>query len=86
MHNGTSRMAELTIREVDPAVVAKLEERAEKHQRSVEEEHKAILRLALLGGSEQPPQVTFEEYLRIMPDVRTDEAFSRIQGQSATSI
>jgi plasmid stability protein len=73
-------MAELTIREVEPAIVARLQERAEMHRRSIEEEHKAILRLALLGSNEQSPRVTFEEYLRMMPDVGTDEDFSRIQG------
>jgi plasmid stability protein len=73
-------MAELTIREVEPAIVAKLQERAELHRRSIEEEHKAILQFALLGGNEQPHQVTFEEYLRMMPNVGTDDDFSRIHG------
>jgi plasmid stability protein len=42
-------MAELVVREVDPAIVAKLQERAEKHRRSVEE-HRAILRDVMLSG------------------------------------
>jgi plasmid stability protein len=73
-------MAELTIREVEPAIVAKLQERAEMHRRSIEEEHKSILEIALLGGDDQSSQVSFEEYLRMMPDVGTDEDFSRIHG------
>ncbi len=73
-------MAELTIREVEPEVLAKLEERAQMHRRSVEEEHKAILREALLSGNGRSAQMSFEQYLRTMPNVGTDADFDRIEG------
>lgn len=73
-------MAELIVREIEPEIVAKLQERAEAHARSVEEEHKAILRDALLGNNGSTPGVTFEQYLRTMPDVGTDADFARIKG------
>ncbi len=73
-------MAELTIREIEPAIVAKLKQRAQQHGRSVEEEHRMILREKLLGDDEGPPVMTFEAYLRTMPDVGADEDFARIEG------
>lgn len=73
-------MAQLTIREIEPAIVAKLRERAQQHGRSVEEEHKMILRETLLGGEEGSPPMTFEAYLRTMPDVGKDADFARIEG------
>ena len=39
-----------------------------------------ILREKLLGASESPPVMTFEAYLRTMPDVGTDGDFARIEG------
>jgi plasmid stability protein len=73
-------MAELVVREVEPAIIAKLKERADKHRRSVEDEHRAILRDTLLVGDQDQSTMTFEEYLRKMPDVGTDADFSRIEG------
>jgi len=73
-------MAELVVREVEPAIIAKLKERADKHRRSIEDEHRAILRDTLLVGDPDLPTMTFEEYLRKMPDVGTDADFSRIEG------
>jgi plasmid stability protein len=73
-------MAELLVRDVEPAIVARLKQRADEHHRSVEDEHKAILRETLLVGDGEPPSTTFEAYLRKMPDVGTDEDFSRIEG------
>ena len=73
-------MAELIVREVEPAILAKLQERAELHRRSVEDEHKAILRDALLGGGHTKSATTFEQYLRQMPDVGNDADFARIEG------
>jgi len=70
----------LTIREIEPTIVEKLKERALEHGRSVEEEHRMILREKLLGASESPPVMTFEAYLRTMPDVGTDGDFARIEG------
>jgi plasmid stability protein len=73
-------MAELLVRDVEPAIVARLKQRADEHRRSIEEEHRAILRDALLEGDREVPTLTFEAYLRQMPDVGTDEDFSRIEG------
>ena len=73
-------MAELVVREVEPAIIAKLKERADKHRRSVEVAHRAILRDTLLVGDQDLSTMTFEEYLREMPDVGTDADFSRIEG------
>ncbi len=73
-------MIELTVREIEPEIVVKLKERAERHCRSVEEEHRVILREALLGTKETAPRVTFEAYLRTMPDVGNDTDFARVEG------
>lgn len=73
-------MAELRLRDVEPTIVARLRQRADEHRRSVEEEHRAILRDVLLVGEQQPSTMNFEAYLRRMPDVGTDADFSRIEG------
>jgi plasmid stability protein len=73
-------MAELVLRNVDSALVSRLKERADTHCRSVEEEHKAILREALAANKQEGGEVTFEGYLRQMPDVGADADFSRIEG------
>ncbi len=73
-------MAELIVRDVDPAILAKLKKRADEHRRSVEEEHRAILCDALLACDQEAPGMTFEAYLRKMPDVGNDADFSRIEG------
>ncbi|MGO8747696.1 MAG: FitA-like ribbon-helix-helix domain-containing protein, partial [Thermoguttaceae bacterium] len=41
-------MAELLVRDVEPAILARLKQRADEHRRSVEDEHRAILRDVLL--------------------------------------
>ena len=73
-------MAELLVRDVEPAILARLKKRADEHRRSVEDEHRAILRDVLLVGDKETPAMTFEAYLRKMPDVGTDADFSRIEG------
>jgi antitoxin FitA len=73
-------MAELVLRQVEPAIIEKLKVRADKHSRSVEDEHREILRQALAVGDQDASTMTFEEYLRKMPDVGTDTDFSRIEG------
>ena len=73
-------MAELLVRDVEPAILARLKKRADEHRRSVEDEHRAILRDVLLAGEHESPAMTFEAYLREMPDVGTDADFSRIEG------
>jgi plasmid stability protein len=71
-------MAQLTVRKLESEVVARLKERAGRHGHSAEEEHRAILREALLGGA--AARMSFEDYLVAMPGGGTDEDFSRIEG------
>lgn len=72
-------MAQLVVRRIESEVVARLKERAGRHGHSAEEEHRAILRAALLSST--PIAATsFEEYLMAMPDVGEDEEFGRIAG------
>jgi len=73
-------MADLILKEVEPAIVEKLQERAEQHSRSLEDEHKAILHDVLLPSETNSSKTTFEQYLRQMPDVGTDADFCRIEG------
>ena len=73
-------MAELLVRDVEPAMVARLKQRADEHRRTVEDEHRAILRDVLRMGDQAASTMTFEAYLREMPDVGTDADFSRIEG------
>ena len=73
-------MARLIVRNLEPEVVTRLEERAGRKGRSVEEEHRAILREALLGTEPKSPEMSFEQYLRAMPDVGDDEDFERRDG------
>ena len=75
-------MAKLTVREIEPAIIEKLKERAARHCRSVEEEHRAILRETLLADRGETPPMTFEAYLRTMPNVGTDVDFFRIEGST----
>ncbi len=73
-------MAQLLVRKIEPRVVRKLKERAGKHGRSAEEEHRAILQSVLLGDEDETVDMTFEAYLRTMPDVGDDHDFCRIEG------
>ena len=77
-------MAQLIVGKLEPEVVARLEERASRKGRSAEEEHRAILREALLG-TEAESEMSFEQYLRVMPDVGDDEDFARIEASDARS-
>lgn len=73
-------MAQLIVRKLEPEVVARLKERAGRKGRSAEEEHRAILREALLGTEAGSSELSFERYLSAMPDVGEDEDFARIEG------
>ena len=74
-------MLDLIVREVEPEIVEKLKERANEHCRSIEEEHRQILREVLLEKREVTLSKTFEDYLRSMPDVGLDTDFERIEGK-----
>ena len=68
-------MAQLIVRKVEERVVKKLKARAGFHGVSMEEEHRRILREALLGKTANPP--SFKEFLVTMPDVSCDRVFRR---------
>lgn len=68
-------MAQLRVRQVEEKLVRKLKQRAGEHGVSMEEEHRRILREALLGSAVQRPSL--KEYLLAMPDVGSDEDFAR---------
>ncbi len=70
-------MPQLLVRKIEEKVVQKLKERAGQHGVSMEEEHRRILREALLGGSKRKP--SFKEFLLSMPDIGPDELFERRQ-------
>ena len=70
-------MAQLLVRNIEERVVKKLKERAARRGVSVEEEHRRILREALVAGT--APSGTLRDHLLGMPDVGTDADFERRQ-------
>ena len=68
-------MAQLIVRNIEEKMVKKLKQRAGEHGVSMEEEHRRILRTALLGPSEKA--VSFKQFLREMPEAGSDELFAR---------
>ena len=62
-------MARLVLRTVAPELVRRLRERAARHGRSAEAEHREILRRAFSARS---PNRTLGDLLLAMPDVGTD--------------
>ena len=68
-------MANLLVRDLDPSIVDALKERAVRHKRSAEAEHREILKEALL----RPKKKSFAEVLAAMPDVGEDKDFERME-------
>ena len=68
-------MAQLVVRNLPEELVKALKQRAAKHDRSAEQEHREILRAALRG----PRRRALAEVLAAMPNVGRDEDFSRTQ-------
>jgi plasmid stability protein len=68
-------MRQLVVRQIEEKVVRKLKERAGAHGISMEEEHRRILRAALLGTSGD--RLSFKEALLAMPPVGDDRDFER---------
>ena len=68
-------MPQLIVRQIEEKVVKKLKQQAGAHGVSMEEEHRRILRDALLG--KQAKRLSFKEYLLQMPDAGPDELFER---------
>ena len=68
-------MANLVVRNLDQRIVDALKQRAARHGRSAEAEHRALLEELLL----QPKAKSFAEVLAAMPDVGEDEDFERLE-------
>jgi plasmid stability protein len=67
-------MAQLLVRDIDPALARELKLRAARHGHSAEEEHRQILREAL---KEPGSPVSLKELLLEIPDVGEDRDFER---------
>ncbi len=67
-------MASLVVRNLDPRIVEALKQRAARHGRSAEAEHRVLLEAALL----RPKGKSFAEALAAIPDVGQDEDFARL--------
>ena len=67
-------MAQLIVRNLDDEIVTRLRQRAARHRRSTEAEHREILRQALVPSRSRR---SLKEHLLAMPDVGTDEDFER---------
>ena len=75
-------MANLVVRNLDERIVQALKERATKHKRSAEAEHRALLEQALL----KPRRKTFAQVLASMPDVGVDGDFERVDAEEARRV
>lgn len=69
-------MAQLIVRNLEAQVVAELRKQAARNGRSMEGEHREILRAALRSGRGRK---RLKELLIDMPDVGTDADFKRIR-------
>ena len=67
-------MAQLIVRNLDEEIVTRLRQRAAKHRRSTEAEHREILREVLVPASRRS---SLKDHLLTMPDVGTDADFER---------
>ncbi len=70
-------MANLLVRDVDESLVKALKQRAGKHGRSAEAEHRAILAAALARTRRR----SFAEVLASMPNVGLDSDFERVRSK-----
>jgi plasmid stability protein len=68
-------MAQLMVRNLEEALVRALKKRAAKHNRSAEQEHREILKSALLGSKRR----SLAEVLATIPNVGDDRDFAREQ-------
>ena len=73
-------MANLIVRNLNPRVVAALKQRAARHGRSAEAEHRLLLESVLM----HPSRMTFAEAIATMPSVGKDEDFQRQEGEGAS--
>jgi plasmid stability protein len=75
---GNAVMANLIVRNLDPRIVDALKQRAVRHGRSAEAEHRELLESVLL----HPPRKSFAEALAEMPNVGRDEDFERVEDET----
>jgi plasmid stability protein len=75
-------MADLVVRNLNPALVRSLKKRAASNGRSAEAEHRAILESTLAPTKRQ----TFAQALASMPNVGHDDDFRRIEDTSGQSV
>lgn len=68
-------MPQLLVRQVEEKLVRTLKKQAGQHGVSMEEEHRRILRQALLGKAKK--RQSFKEFLFSMPNVGEDKDFER---------
>jgi len=73
-------MANLVVRNLDQRIVDALKQRAARHGRSAEAEHRALLEALLL----RPKGKSFAEVLTGMPNVGQDEDFERLADPGTT--
>jgi plasmid stability protein len=66
-------MGQLIVRRVDDGLIRALKERAAKRGRSMEAEHRAILRDSLAA---EASTCSFKEWMGAMPEVGMDEDFA----------
>ena len=69
-------MAQLLVRNLEEEVVAELRKRAARNRRSVEAEHRDILRAALGRGASRQP---LKDLLASMPAAGEDADFARLR-------
>jgi plasmid stability protein len=70
-------MANLVVRNLDNRIVDVLKQRAARHGRSAEAEHRVILKEVLLTSERK----SFAEVLASMPNVGQDDDFERIEDE-----
>ncbi len=70
-------MANLVVRNLDQHIVDALKQRATRHGRSAEAEHRALLEESLL----RPKKKSFAETLVAIPNVGRDEDFERVDDE-----
>ena len=70
-----SRKAQLIVRNLDEEIVTRLRRRAAEHHRSMEAEHRQILRDELLTARGR--RTSLKQHLLAMPDVGRDNDFAR---------
>jgi antitoxin FitA len=69
-------MAQLIVRNLEAEIVSALRRRAAAHGRSMEAEHREILRQALQAAG---PEQSLKQLLQSMPNVGSDADFARVR-------